>query len=109
MTTTTNINNAQVGDIFCCSWGYEQTNCDFYQVIEKPSPKTVIIKEITSEIVKVRSSASAEVVPVKDSFHRCATPIKKRVSSDNTIRFPYGNAYKVDLNKNGTFYSSWYA
>jgi hypothetical protein len=107
--TTANTNDVQVGDIFHCSWGYEQTNCDFYQVVEKPSKCTVIIKEITSEIVKVRSSASAEVVPVKDSFHKCATPIKKRVSSDNTIRFPYGNAYKIDLNQNGTFYSSWYA
>ena len=57
-----------VGDIFHYSWGWEQTNCEFFQVIEKPSPKTVIVARIGYEIVKETSWASADVRPIKDSF-----------------------------------------
>lgn len=34
------------GDFFVCSWGYDQTNIDFYKVIAvSPSGKTVTIQE----------------------------------------------------------------
>ena len=35
-----------VGDILVSSWGYEQTNIDYYQVIETPTEKTVVIRSI---------------------------------------------------------------
>ena len=34
-----------VGDIFYSSWGYDQTNVDFYQVV-KTTPKTIALKKI---------------------------------------------------------------
>jgi hypothetical protein len=41
-----------VGDIFVDSWGYEQTQVDFYQVVAKPSAKTIVVREIACETVE---------------------------------------------------------
>jgi hypothetical protein len=41
----------KVGDIFVDSWGYEQTNIDMYEVVAKPTPKTVVVREIAFETV----------------------------------------------------------
>ena len=60
--------SVKVGDIFTTSWGYEQTNRDFFQVIAKPSKARVIVKEISSKVVKETSWCSHNVTPVKDSF-----------------------------------------
>ena len=34
-----------VGDIFVCSWGYDQTNIDYYKVLEVKN-KSVVISAI---------------------------------------------------------------
>ncbi len=56
-----------VGDIVVNTWGYEQTNVDFYQVT-KVLNKKIMVREITFEISSAVGSMSANVVPVKDSF-----------------------------------------
>ena len=58
------------GDIIYSSWGYEQTNVDFYQVI-KMTAKTITVKKISQEIEEgsVYSHGMAHnVLAVKDSF-----------------------------------------
>lgn len=40
----------KVGDIFVCSWGYDQTNIDFYQVT-RLMPSMVEIRKIGQHIV----------------------------------------------------------
>lgn len=35
-----------VGDVFASSWGYEQTNVSFYQVVSVHGKKTVMVREI---------------------------------------------------------------
>jgi len=37
--------NVNVGDIFVCSWGYDQTNIDYYKVLEVKN-KSVVISAI---------------------------------------------------------------
>lgn len=44
--------NVKVGDLFVDSWGYEQTQVDLYQVVAKPTAKTVIVREIACETVE---------------------------------------------------------
>jgi hypothetical protein len=39
------LENIKAGDILSCSWGYDQTNVDFYQVI-KTTAKTATVQEI---------------------------------------------------------------
>jgi hypothetical protein len=41
-----NTETINTGDLFYTSWGYEQTNVEFYEVIEKPSEQFVIVREV---------------------------------------------------------------
>jgi len=41
----------KTGDIFKCSWGYDQTNTDFYQVVRVISEKTIELRMIKSKQV----------------------------------------------------------
>lgn len=96
-----------VGDILVSSWGYEQTNVDFYQVTKIVGKRTVEIREIghTSEFVPGMSTMSDYVMPVKDKF--ISGPEKKVVTNGSTISFAsYRSAYKWEGRKQ---YRSWYA
>lgn len=37
----------KIGDVFCASWGYEQTNADFFRVKEKRGKTQLIIQEVS--------------------------------------------------------------
>ena len=39
-----------VGDVVVSSWGYEQTNIDFYEVVRVLSPKTVAVRQIAATL-----------------------------------------------------------
>lgn len=41
----------KVGDIFSASWGYEQTNNDFFQVISLVGEKSVRVREVNPPII----------------------------------------------------------
>lgn len=57
-----------VGDILYDSWGYEQTNIDFFQVTNV-TDKSVYLRPIASEIVSgTEGRDSANVKPKKDNF-----------------------------------------
>jgi hypothetical protein len=45
------IEKVEVGTIFVSSWGYDQTNIDFYKVV-KMTEKTVWIQEVEKEYVE---------------------------------------------------------
>jgi len=82
----------KVGDILYSSWGYDQTNIDFYQVIRVVSDRTVEIREIGSKVLD-SGYGQDTVVGVKDAFlsprgeyDDTGKPMIKRVSSDNTIK-----------------------
>jgi len=63
----------QEDDILVSSWGYDQTNVNFYQVT-KVIGATIILQEISSKLV--RSSPPQDyVVPIKDHF--VGRPIRK--------------------------------
>lgn len=58
----------KVGDILNTSWGYEQTNVEFYQVIEV-KPKTITVQCICSRMVEGSAGyMSHSVMPVPDSM-----------------------------------------
>ena len=53
-----------VGKIFYSSWGYEQTNIDFYKVVEvSKSGKTITLQQIGSQVVEVNGYCSEDVIP----------------------------------------------
>ena len=42
--------NVKVGDVFYTSWGYEQTNVDFFQVIELRGSSSALVRQVYLEI-----------------------------------------------------------
>lgn len=72
----------QVGDILYASWGYDQTNINFYQVLEVKSNKTIKLCEIGSQ--RDCLSTVYQVCPVKDSFF--GEPLVKRVSLGGYVK-----------------------
>lgn len=56
----------EIGTILYSSWGYDQTNVDFYQVVEKKGLK-VVIREIR-QISSKEKGFTAYVEPLKDKF-----------------------------------------
>lgn len=54
--------SVQVGDIFSGSWGYDQTNIDFFEVVGKTKARIKVVR-ICSQIV-ASDGPSDSVVPV---------------------------------------------
>jgi hypothetical protein len=121
------VNPYKIGDILHHSWGYEQTNCDFYQVVDIKKA-SVVLKPIKASTVEGSEGfMCCNLMPVKDAFvDKCShaltqfgeiTPdnptITKKVSfsiyNDKVtyyISTPYG---WCDLWDGKPEYCSWYA
>lgn len=92
------------GDILYSSWGYDQTNIDFYQVTKVVGKKSVKIRKIYSGIDHHDGCQSNYVVPMKDSFYenrgeydRDGNEMLKRVQEGNIVSISsYANAYPWD-------------
>jgi hypothetical protein len=82
-----------VGDILYTSWGYDQTNVNFYQVVGVPSPAMVIVREIGSKEV-----ADSRVVAAPNIF--VGPPVRKKIRPSGQG----GKSYAVKI----TGYSSAY-
>lgn len=122
-------NPYNVGDILHHSWGYDQTNCDFYQVVEVKKASVVLRKIGATRVPGSEGFMCETLMPEKDAFilegHHALmkyseriTPenptITKRVSfyvqNDDSLKYyistPYG---LLDLWDGKPEYSSWYA
>jgi hypothetical protein len=79
----------KVGDILYSSWGYDQTQCDFYEVVSV-GDKSVRIREIGKKKV-----GNDSVVAIPERF--TGTEMLKIVGLNNTIRLTsYSSAYPWD-------------
>lgn len=85
----------KIGDIFHYSWGYEQTNANYFQVVALKGTKQVIIREIAYEVTETIGIDSYNVRACKDVFLKESQFIK-----DNEI----GAVKQVKGLKNGTIY-----
>ena len=93
--TKNNYLGVKIGDIFSFSWGYEQTNINYFQVVGLKGTKQVIIKEIAYEVTETTGFESYKVRACKDKFLKDSQFIK-----DNTV----GATKQVKGLKNGTIY-----
>jgi hypothetical protein len=97
------------GDIIYNSWGYDQTNIDFYQVT-RCTKASVFIRPIKAEYSDRSAGCdmAAYVIPVKDSF--CGEEIRKKIQwyeGNAYIKFEFGGCSRY---KDGDeIYCSWYA
>ena len=100
----------KVGDIFSSSWGYDQTNVSFYQVVEKPSKHFVVVKELVQEIVNVTGHMSQTVIGLKGEFRNNEEGCKMKVTKSGEsemIRFNSSESARIWDGK--PKYSSSYA
>ena len=65
------------------SWGYDQTNVNFY-VVKEVGEKSVKIVEVSSKVVRTDRAGDEYVVP--DVKHEVGKPMTKIVRPDNSIR-----------------------
>lgn len=87
-------NNVKIGDIFKASWGYDQTNIDFYQVV-KVKGSMVDIRELAQKR-EYTGYLSGDCVPVPDVFLNEKVLTKKIQAFNETIYLSinsYCNAY----------------
>lgn len=104
----------KVGDLFHYSWGYDQTQAEFYQVVEVKG-KTATLRRISAKSVPNTQAYMCEhVSPMKDHFvdtNYGGETIKKRIQAyyDGSPCFsmPYGSL--TPTTEESKHYSSWYA
>lgn len=89
------------GDIFVCSWGYDQTNVDFYEVVElTPSGKSVRLQMIDQEVVESNGpSERVRAVPGTgsgDVFTKRLRSYEFRGNTEHSVTLTsYSSAYRM--------------
>ena len=97
----------EVGLIVASSWGYDQTNVDFYEVVELIGSSMVKMEKIGSQLATdsdTGNSMAGRVVP--DPEHRTGNFYRSRVMS-NAAAGEYGK--KASPWDGRPMYCSWYA
>lgn len=84
----------KVGDILYTSWGYEQTNIEFYQVVNLVGKKSVSVREIADERT-YEAQDYGTCKPVPNCFIGEAKTC--RVQNGDSIRIAsYSHAYRCE-------------
>lgn len=125
---TTNKYGVQVGDIFRATWGYEQTNNDFFQVVELVGTSSVRVREVYPEITESKAVSwgsedrvykiSRDILPaadrsvfIKDQQHgdlkRLTSHAADGVSNPQFKLSSYADAWLVPEGS-CVAYESWY-
>ena len=131
--TTENKYGVKVGDIFSATWGWEQTNVDFFQVIALVGETSVRVREVCPQMIEESPTCSMaadrtykltdELLPpascsvfIKDQENGDIKRIKPGFCNDpeeaNKHCYFYldsfANAHKCN-GESTTVYESWYA
>ena len=99
----------KVGDVFHDSWGYDQTNVNYYQVISKKN-RHVEVREIGAKRVEGSEGfMSCKVVPDKDNFLNDSPVLKKLIQFSGETPYLKIRSYGWCSLQSGEDYCSWYA
>lgn len=77
------VHTLQVGDVLRSSWGYDQTNIDYYQITKLIGKAMVEAREIAAISVDRTSDMTGSSVP--DQNHFIGEPMRKRVLPGNVL------------------------
>lgn len=99
-----------VGDIVYSSWGYEQTNVDFFEVVRVPSGRSAVVRQIEKEVTESGTGhMSGKATAKPGQFEASAKEATHRAAGLHCLtggKSAPGNLFKWD----GTPRSvSWYA
>lgn len=76
------VHSLKVGDILNTSWGYDQTNIEFFQVVRLVAKSMVIVRELAQDSEQTGFD-SGSCVPVAGKF--IGPELRKRVLEGNTL------------------------
>lgn len=81
------------GDILYTSWGYDQTNVDFYEVTDVVGPQMIKVRPVSGKVVREDSKGSYEmVVPAPGKF--TGPEMRVKVQPGNTAKIEGHYAHK---------------
>ena len=127
--TTANKYGVKVGDIFCATWGYDQTNNDFFQVIALVGETSVRVREVVPPVISSKATSWASedrvvktsdigMLPpspfsvfIKDQEHGDVKRLKSFKKDGSCPQFKlssFADAYYCDGDTTEV-YESWYA
>jgi hypothetical protein len=97
------------GDILYSSWGYDQTNVDFYQVTDVISSKEIVIRAIGKRVVSGKGTSTEKVMAEPNEFTGPA--MRKRPQGSglhvNVRLNSFSNAYEWDGTPQGQTGGGW--
>lgn len=76
-----------IGDVLYSSWGYDQTNVDFYQVVEVKA-KSVVIRPIKENNSDNGGPYGGKTAPRRNEF--CGDPMLKHLDENGRVPGRYG-------------------
>lgn len=85
-----------VGDIVRSSWGYDQTNIDYFQIVKLCGARTVEVRELAQQIEQT-GHMTGNCVPVPNQF--TGEAMRRTVDASgsvNILRAVYGRASKIE-------------
>lgn len=86
----------KVGSILRCSWGYDQTNIDYFEVTRLIGAKMVEIREIEQDSV---GSWTGKCVPLPGAFR--GKPMRKLAQGNSVKIYSFAHAYLVEPEMKG--------
>jgi len=75
----------KVGDILVSSWGYEQTNIEFYQVVKVVGNNSIDIRRVADDRTSRDGGFTGMATPIADQF--VEETQRRRAGADNTVKF----------------------
>jgi len=79
------LKSVKVGDIYYTSWGYDQTNIDFYEIVGKAGKKSFLVQEVGS-LTEAGEHPSYNYVTPNPTVKK-GEPMLKRMSSYGGFSF----------------------
>jgi len=97
----------KVDDILRCSWGHEQTNVDFYQVVKLPTKKSVQLRQLVTEIETTNPLDMCGLASTtKDNFKSEGEGFRAKIDGNNCVTI---SSYQFARPWDGqTTHVSWY-
>ncbi len=82
----------KIGDIFVNSWGYEQTNIDFYQVTALRGTTMVELRKLNKLVTAEDGTMSRYSLPIKGAYVADEPPFRRAVKQWRGSGEPYCKA-----------------
>ena len=76
---TQNAEGVHVGDIFYSSWGYDQTNIDFYQVVSLKGKHTLVLRKNKAKSGLSNATWNGLTRPIRDEFEGESKTVRSKL------------------------------